>query len=53
MIVLYNNKTRDEVDGIIYSIIKLTVIVQVTAIRRIQGGADPNWGFFPEVGSFS
>lgn len=43
MIVLYYNKTRDEVDRIIYSIIKLTVSVRVlvTVIRRIKGGADP------------
>lgn len=45
MIVLYYNKTRDEVDRIIYSIIKLTVSVRVTFIRRIKGGADPI--FFP------
>lgn len=41
MIVLYYNKTRDEVNRIIYSIIKLTVSVRVTVIRRIKGGADP------------
>lgn len=51
MIVLYYNKTRDEVNRIIYSIIKLTVSVRVTVIRRIKGGADPF--FFREVGSFS